>query len=288
MFFFIIGIIVVLIALGVLAFAERKTAAIFLFVVAAILIVISCVYTIPESHTGLITAFGKVERVETDPGMNFKAPWKKTIVMDNRVQKQEMELSCFTADLQEVHVKYSINFQLMPEKTESVYKTIGKNYFETIVTPASNEGVKAVVALYNAEQLIGRRNELSVSVSEEIVKKLDVYDLNVKTIAIEDIDFTDSFTNAVEAKQVAEQNKLKAETEAEQRIIEANAQAEIQKVEADAYAYETTTKAEAEAAANQKIAASLTQALIDYEYAQTWDGKYPTYYGGDGMIHVIN
>lgn len=288
MFFFIIGIIVALIALGVLAFADRKIAAVFLLVVATILIIISCAYTIPESHTGLVTAFGKVERVETDPGMNFKAPWKRTIVMDNRVQKQVMELSCFTADLQEVNVKYSINFQLMPEKTESVYKTIGKNYFETIVTPASNEGVKAVVALYNAEQLIGRRNELSVAVSEEIVKKLDVYDLNVKTIAIEDIDFTDSFTNAVEAKQVAEQNKLKAETEAEQKIIEANAQAEILKVEADAYAYETTTKAEAEAAANQKIAASLTQALIDYEYAQAWDGKYPTYYGGDGMIPVFN
>ena len=81
---------------------------------------------------------------------------------------------------------------------------------------------------------------------------------------------------------------LKAETEAEQKIIEANAQAEIQKVEADAYAYEVTAKAEAEAAANQKIAASLTQSLIDYEYAQAWDGKYPTYYSGDSMIPVIN
>jgi regulator of protease activity HflC (stomatin/prohibitin superfamily) len=39
------------------------------------------------------------------------------------------------------------------------------------------------------------------------------------------MDFTDAFTNAVEAKQVAQQNKLKAETEAEQKVIEAEAAA---------------------------------------------------------------
>ena len=47
--------------------------------------------------------------------------------------------------------------------------------------------------------------------------------------AIENLDFTDEFTNAVEAKQVAEQNKIKAKTEAEQRVIEANAAAEVKK-----------------------------------------------------------
>ena len=127
-----------------------------------------------------------------------------------------------------------------------------------------------------------------MGIEKSLTGTLAVSNVEVVSTAIEDMDFTDAFTNAVEDKQVAQQNKLKAETEAEQRIIEAEARAEIQKVEADAYAYETTTKAEAEAEANRKIAESLTKDLIDYTYAQTWDGKYPTIYGADNVLPMVD
>ena len=104
------------------------------------------------------------------------------------------------------------------------------------------------------------------------------------------MDFTDAFTDAVEAKQVAQQNKLRAQTEAEQKIVEANAAAEVRKVNADAAAYELLAKAEAEAEANRKLSESLTQALIDYTYAQSWNGKLPTVMTGDGsnMVPVLD
>ena len=107
--------------------------------------------------------------------------------------------------------------------------------------------------------------------------------------SIENMDFTNAFTDAVEAKQVAQQNKLRAQTEAEQKIVEAKAAAEVRKVNADAEAYELLAKAEAEAEANRKISESLTQELIHYTYAQTWNGKLPTVMSGEnGMIPVLN
>ena len=98
------------------------------------------------------------------------------------------------------------------------------------------------------------------------------------------MDFTDAFTDAVEAKQVAQQNKLRAETETEQQKIEAAAAAEVRKLEADAEAYETAVRAEAQAEANKKIAASITPTLVDYLYAEGWNGELPQIVGSGSTI----
>ena len=55
-----------------------------------------------------------------------------------------------------------------------------------------------------------------------------------------------------------------------------------ERIEAEADAYELTTRAEAEAEANRKIAESLTEALIAYTYAENWNGELPTFMTGDG------
>ena len=148
----------------------------------------------------------------------------------------------------------------------------------------------------NVDILCGR-SELSRVIQEDLTTRLAHYNIIVVSASIEDMDFTDAFTNAVEAKQVAEQNKLKAQTEAEQRIIEANAAAEIKrvnaeaeaeakKIAADAEAYEIGAKAEAEAAANKQIAESLTEALIEYKYYETWNGELPSVVGADTIIKM--
>ena len=62
--------------------------------------------------------------------------------------------------------------------------------------------------------------------------------------------------------------------------LKAIAYATVQVAEADAY--ELTTRAEAEAEANRKIAESLTEALIAYTYAENWNGELPTFMTGDG------
>lgn len=123
---------------------------------------------------------------------------------------------------------------------------------------------------------------------------MERYGITIISIAIEDIDFTDAFTNAVEAKQVAAQNKLTAETEqaqktmeeqaaaeraviaanaeAEKAIIAANADLEVVKVQAEAALY----AGEKEAEMNKRISESLTGGLVDYYWIKQWDGKLPT------------
>ena len=162
--------------------------------------------------------------------------------------------------------------------------------------PRIQESVKSVIAKYNAESLISSREKLSVEIKSILVEKLAAYNIEVIDASIENLDFSDTYTDAVEAKQVAEQNKLKAQIEQEQAIleaeaaakravIEAEAEAEVKKIDADAKAY----AGEKEAEANGKIADSLSSELIEYKYVEKWDGKLPTYVGGEGgTIPILN
>ena len=304
MFCFIFGILIFVIGCVVVGYncaaRNRMIAAgvgIATVVVVALLIGLSCIASVPTGHTGVLTTFGRVEDRTLEAGMNFKAPWQNVVKMDNRVQKQTTDLICFSSDIQEVSMKYTVNYQISSANAMTIYKTIGTNYYNNIIVPNITESVKTAVAKYNADALVSDRSDLSRLIQEDLTECLAVYNIIVVSASIEDMDFTDAFTNAVEAKQVAEQNKLKAQTEAEQRIIEANAAAEIKrvnaeaeaeakKIAADAEAYEISAKAEAEAAANKQIAESLTEALIEYKYYETWNGELPGVVGADTIIKM--
>ncbi|MBP5598843.1 MAG: prohibitin family protein, partial [Lachnospiraceae bacterium] len=207
----------------------------------------SFVRVVPTGHTGVVTTFGRVEDITYEAGINFVAPWKEVIKMDNRTQKSSLSLNCFSSDIQEVTLTYTVNYQIDKSNAQKIYKTIGVDYFEKVVQPKILEAVKGVFAKYNAETLIASRGILSNEIEEILSSSLEQYNVQLVSTSIEDIDFTDSFTDAVEAKQVAEQNKLKAQTEQEQAIIEAKANAEKVTIAADADAQAQIIAAKADA-----------------------------------------
>ena len=258
-----------------------------LVVVIALIFAISCFSFVPTGHTGVVTLFGKVEDYTLDSGVHFKNPFARVIKMDNRIQKESVELSCFSSDIQEVEVVFTLNYQISKEYAMNIYKTIGKNYFDTAVSPIITESVKTVAARYTAEDLINKRNELAMAIETDMKEKLLIFNIELVSTSIEDMDFTDAFTNAVEEKQVAAQNKLKAETEAAQKVVEAEAEAQIRRVTAEAEAYEILQRAEAEAQANQKLAESITDRLIEYRYYEVWDGKLPQMVMGESTTPMV-
>ncbi|MBQ7473739.1 MAG: prohibitin family protein [Oscillospiraceae bacterium] len=288
MFFFMLAIFVILASVVVYLITKRGVIGAIGLIVAAALIVLSCVTTVPTGHTGVVTTFGHVENYTLDAGVHMVKPWQQVVKMDNRVQKQTVKLACFSSDIQEVNMAYTINYQIRKADAMTLYSTVGVAYYDTVVAPNIAESVKVATARYTAEELVGMRDELANAIEVILSEKLEQYNIEVVSTSIEDMDFTDAFTDAVEAKQVAQQNKLKAQTEAEQRVIEANAAAEVKKVQADAEAYEVLARADAEAEANRKISESLTRDLIDYNYAQHWDGKLPMMMSGSDGAVIVN
>ncbi len=267
-------------------------------VVAAIIIFSSCIVTIPTGHTGVVTTFGRVADYTLSPGMHFKTPAQRIVIMDSRSQKQTINTQAFSSDIQQVNISCSINFSVPGNGCRTLYETVGVNYYDTIMMPRLMENIKSVFANYSAEKLIAVRNELSGQVLEKLSVEMEPYGISIISLSIEDIDFSDAFTDAVEAKQVAEQTKLRVETEqaqqvsiekaaAERRIITANAEAEerailaqadaeVARIEADAKAYAI----EKEAEANERLASSLTDELIEYLKISQWNGTLPVITGG--------
>jgi regulator of protease activity HflC (stomatin/prohibitin superfamily) len=236
---------------------------------------IACLTSVPTGHTGVVSNFGKVANTTLDSGIHFKAPWTKVVKMDNRTQKASLEMACFSSDIQEVNVKYTVNYRIEKVNASLIYKNIGAKYYDTVITPCIQESLKTIVAKYTAEDLINSRAELSDNIETTLRDKLIAYNIELVDTSIEDMDFTDAFTKAVEDKQVAQQNKLKAQTQAEQKIIEAEAEAKAKLI-----------RAEAEAKANDTISNSLTDDVLYQQWLAKWDGKLPTVAGSDANVII--
>ena len=255
--------------------------------------------SVPAGHTGILTTFGKVEDRILTEGLNWKSPFQKVIKMDNRTQKKVEEFQAFSSDIQEVDIMLAVNYSINQETAQNLYRTVGVEYYTNIVYPRLLESTKSVFSNYTAEQLIGNRESLSTEIKDLVIPDVARYGIIISDISVQDIDFTDAFTNAVEAKQVAAQDKLTAETrqaqltmeaeqEAARQVIKANADAEqaqiaaradleVTKIQADAAEY----AGQKEAAKNKAIAEWLTPDLLRYYYIQQWDGKLPVYMLGE-------
>lgn len=254
---------------------------------------------VDSGYVGIVTHFGEIKDQVLPAGFHLTGYFDQVHPINVRTQIKSGEVVAFSSDIQQVTLLVSINYNVTPESANTLYRTISGDYFSTLISPRVNENVKVVVSNYTAESLIASRETLSSEVLKLMQDDLSPYGITATSISIENVDFTDVFESAVEAKQVAtqeaqraktmqEQQTMEAQQEANRRKIAAEAAAEVTRTEADAKAYETRVQAEAEAEANKKVAASITSDLIDYVQAQNWDGKLPsTYIGDKNAIPVI-
>ena len=244
---------------------------------------------VDAGHVGIITHFGKIEDRVLPAGFHLTGYFEHVHPINVRTQIRSGEIVAFSSDIQQVDLFVSVNYNVTPDAANTLYKTVGEGYFETLVSPRVNEDVKAVVSNYTAESLISNREKLSGEILSLLQNDLSQYGITVTTISVENIDFTDAFEAAVEAKQVATQEKQKAQTQQDQKTMEVQKEAERKKLQADAEAYEITTKAEAQAEANKLISQTITSNLIDYIEAQNWNGELPgTFVGGQEAMPIIN
>lgn len=257
-----------------------------------LIIVLLCSFTvIPAGHTGVTSVFGRVSDNVLQEGIHAKAPWVKVTKMDNRIIKLQVSTEAFSKDLQTVSVCLAVNYRVDPAQSYSIIKNVGKQYEDVLITPVVNEVLKAIVAQYTAEQSITNRPLISDSLLDGLNEKLAPSGIYVSDINIIDFDFTETYINAIEAKQVAEQGRLKAQIEQDQQTMERRAQAErdiiaaeaaleVSKIEAEAVEY----AGQKEAAANKAISESITPELVDYYKIQRWDGQLPQITGSDTVI----
>lgn len=286
-----------------------KLIIVLVIIVAVIVALISLApYTVvPTGHTGIVTTLGRVENYTLSEGFHLKNPLQQVYMMDNRTQKATLTLQAFSSDIQQVDVVCSVNYEVNRGTAQDLYKNVGIDYYNKVMENRIQESVKSVFTKYTAENLIGARVTLSDQIKQLLEPYMEPRGIKIVSVAIENIDFTDAFTNAVEEKQVALQTKLRVETEqaqsvsveksaAERRVIAANAEAQERSIFAEADAKVARIQADAarysgeqEAAKNQALAQSLTDEFIQYLKISRWNGSVPQVQLSGGEAYpVIN
>ncbi len=243
----------------------KKIVAIAAIVLLVVILAAQSIVIVEAGHTGVVVTLGKVNDNVMKEGLHFKAPFIQQVVkISNRIVKLEVDTEAFSKDLQTVSTTLAINYRVNSDKSYSIYKNIGAHYEDVLVVPAVNEVLKAITAKYTAEESVTNRSLISEGLIVGLNEKLNDAGLYITDVNIINFDFSEAFINAIEEKQVAQQQLLKAETEKQTAITNAEAEAEA-----------TRIKAEAQADANKTLDASLTQEIIDYKKVEKWNGELP-------------
>jgi regulator of protease activity HflC (stomatin/prohibitin superfamily) len=178
---------------------------------------------IGAGERGIVQNFGAVQDNVLNEGIHFRVPLMQTvIVMDVKIQKAITDAASASSDLQDVALSVALNYHIIPDKANVVYQTIGVQFKERIIDPAIQEVMKAVSALYTAEELITKRPAVSSEMQDALTTRLLLSNIAVDAFSIVSFSFSDKFTDAIEAKQTAEQNALKAKRDLDRILVEAD------------------------------------------------------------------
>jgi len=242
---------------------------------------ISCLSSVPTGFVGIRTKFGKADQDVVQEGLNLKLPLiEKIVLMDCRTQKAEIDCSTASKDLQEVTLKVAVNYNVSVNSAYEIYKNIGTKYESIMISPSILESVKSATAQYTAEELITRRSEVSDLMEETLKNKIESRGFTVIDFNITDLDFSAAYNQAIEKKQVAEQEAKQAEYELEKakienekKIAEAEANAKVMQVQ-DSSTTENALK--------------LKELEIKKNFIEKWNGVLPSTVTGDSVVPFLD
>lgn len=244
------------------------------FVISAVCLVTSVLIAsftiVPSGSSGVRVTLGKVSDTVMESGLNFQIPLvQKTVVVNNQVQREDVQGEAASKDLQTVSYNVSVNYNVIASESAELYRTVGKSWSEVIIRPAIQESVKSAIAQYTAEELITSRAAVSNVMLEEINERMSEYGINITEINIITMDFSPEFDAAIEAKTVAtqqvlteQQNLEKAKVVAQQKVVEAQAEADANRIRSE----------------------SITDEILTSDFISKWNGQTPVVMGSDGNI----
>ena len=169
--------------------------------------VYSCCYVVrPGERAVIYNRLTGVRDHSYGEGLQFRVLGIEDPKLFNvRLQPRVLQTVTGTKDLQMVNVRLRVLFRPEPNHLAETYRTLGIDYDERVLPSITNEVLKAVVAEFQAEELIVKRDKVSERVSALMRERAKDFHVVLEDISLVDIQFGREFMAAVESKQVAQQ-----------------------------------------------------------------------------------
>ena len=193
---------------------------------------------IPAGHTGVIDFLGYVSDNTLKPGVNMVNPMANVEKMSIKTQELKELMSVPSKEGLSVDLEISLLFKLDSEKANEIYKTVGPNYVEIILTPQFRSVVRGVTARYEAKALYtASREKLAGEILDELEKLVGPRGIIVDQAPLREIKLPERLTKSIEEKLQAEQESQRMEfiltrekQEADRKRIEAKGIADFQEI----------------------------------------------------------
>lgn len=162
---------------------------------------------------GVKVTLGKVSPTSYTEGVHFVTPFISSIKnMNVKTQKNYIDTSVYTKDIQQAQISYVLNYNLQPENAHKMYREVGSNYFDTVVSPVVEGTIKDVIGKWNAQDLVANREKATQEILVKLQKHLAPKYINVTDFQMTAIAYSGVFEKAIESKVTAEQEALRAKT----------------------------------------------------------------------------
>ncbi|MCJ1266881.1 Prohibitin-1, subunit of the prohibitin complex (Phb1p-Phb2p) [Lobaria immixta] len=175
-----------------------------------------------------------VKDTVVNEGTHFLVPWlQKSIIYDVRTKPRNISTTTGSKDLQMVSLTLRVLHRPEVTMLPKIYQSLGLDYDERVLPSIGNEVLKAIVAQFDAAELITQRESVSARIRTDLLKRASEFNIALEDVSITHMTFGKEFTRAVEQKQIAQQDAErsrfiveKAEQERQANVIRAEGEAE--------------------------------------------------------------
>lgn len=242
------------------------------------LIGINSYYTVDTGEVAIISKFGKITGVKYD-GLHFKAPFitSKDIMIIRNTTYDFNKIEVSTKDMQTITL--DLKMQVEINNPELVYRNFRNNYVNAYIIPVAYENIQSVIAQYNIQDFVAKRQEVSNKMMESMKDTFSKNGFKIRSINIVNHDFSNAYEKAIERTKIAEQDKITAQKEYEKQLEIAKKKKEIaQALKEEKEIVIKTMEMEAN---------TLNDKVLKKMFIEKWDGKLPTTMAESEIVKMV-
>ena len=244
-------------------------------------------YQVDQGERAVVLRFGQLVGT-SEPGLHFKLPWVDTVRMIS-VQNQNnryTNLEAYSRDQQPANLTVSVTYVVVdPSELYTQYGDL-ETAVRRLIDPRLTAGIKTIFGQYDAVRAIQERAALNNDFGTAATAAIDGGPINIISVQIENIDFSDAYEESVEQRMLAQVEIQKRE----QNLRTTEVEAQIARTKAEGEAEATRLRGEAEASAIRARAEALRMNadLVQLQAVEKWDGKLPTTMVPSSAMPFIN